>query len=884
MYWLRRLFRKKQTERQLDSELRFHLEQRTAELADAGMAPEEARRRARLEFGGVEGIKEECRESRRVHFFEVLLQDVKYGIRTMRRSPGFAIVAVLTLALGIGANTAIFSVVNAVLLRPLPFADPARLVQVWHVPPARSFPGLTRFAVSAANYLDWRAQSRTFEDMAIYTAASFTLTGQGDAESLTSVPISPNLFNVLGAQPVLGRAFAPDEDQPGRSNVAILTYAFWQTRFGADKNIIGQNITLNRESYRVIGVMGPTIHFPALGQKIWTPLAWTDKEKAVRGEHHFGVIARVRKGFQLEQAQAEMEAISRRLAQQYPEDDAGWGAVVVPLRDELVGDVRPSLLILLGAVAFVLLIACANVANLILARSLSQRKEVAIRSALGASSRRVLQQVLIETTVLALAGGLAGILVASLSTSLIVHFLAQKLPRAVEIGLDARVLAFTFAISICTGILAGLVPAWRLIKTDINETLKQASDRASTDPGGNRARSVLVGAEVALALVLLIGAGLMIRSLSLLRHVDPGFDVHEAIAMSLPVAQTRYLQPQQQAAFFNQVLDRVRSLPGVEAAAVIDDLPMHGNGSHQPVTIEGRPAAPMSEQPEVDARCISTGYLSAMHIPLLRGRDLAESDNADASGVVLISQSMATRFWPNEDPIGKRVVLSFFPDKSREIVGIVGDVKQDALDDAAPSETLYTPLNQLSVPLMGGWRSFGMTLVIRTTSEPSRIISTLTRAVHEVDAGQPVIEATSLEQFVGETLSQQRFNMLMLAVFAGMALFLATVGIYSLLSYAVRRRVREIGIRMALGAQPGDVLRLVIGEGAKLAVSGVAVGLLIAFGLTRLLAGLLFGVKPTDPLTFVCVALLLCFVALLACYVPARRAMRTDPMMALRSE
>jgi predicted permease len=464
---------------------------------------------------------------------------------------------------------------------------------------------------------------------------------------------------------------------------------------------------------------------------------------------------------------------------------------------------------------------------------------------------------------------------------LIVHFLAAKMPSAPEIGLDARVFAFTLAVSICTGVLAGLVPAWRLIKTDTNETLKQASDRAGADPGGNRARNILAAAEVALALVLLVGAGLMIRSLSFLRHVDPGFDVHQITAMDLPVPQMRFPQPLQQVAFFNQMLNRIRSLPGVESAAVIDSLPLSG-GSHQPIAIEGRPALAMSEQPEVDVRCISTGYLRAMHIPLLRGRDFAESDNADAPGVVLISQGMAARFWPHENPIGKRLVLSFFPDKSREIVGVVGDVKQEGLSDSTADTTLYSPLNQLSVPLLGGWSSFGMTLVVRTASTVTT--STLTRAVREVDAGQPIDNATPLDQFVGETLSQQRFNMLMLSVFAGVALFLAAIGIYSVLSYAVRRRVREIGIRMALGAQPVDVLRLVIGQGVRLATAGVGVGLLIALGLTRLLASLLFGVKPADPVTFVCVAALLCFVALLACYVPARRATRVDPNAALRYE
>jgi predicted permease len=883
MYSIERLFRKKRTEEKLASELRFHLEQRSQELASAGLTPEEAHRRARIEFGGIEGVKEQCRESRRVHVVESLLQDGRYGLRMMQRNPGFTFVVVLTLALGIGANTAIFSVVNAVLLRPLPFAEPSRLARVWHVPPARSFPGMTRFAVSAANYLDWRDQNHVFENMAIYTGASFTLTGRGEPESLTSIPVSPNFFTVLGVQPLLGRTFSPDEDQPGRCNVAILTYGFWLTRFGGDKNIIGQNITLNRESYQVIGVMGPAAYFPEAGQKIWTPLAWTDKEKVVRGEHHFGVIARLRSGVRFDQAQAEMDAISLRLAGQYPGDNAGWGAVVIPMQQDLVGNVRSALIILLSAVAFVLVIACANVANMILARSLSRRKEAAVRSALGASSRRLLQQVLVETTMFALAGGLAGTAVAAWSIKLIVHLLAEKLPRAVEIGLDLPVFAFALVVAVATGILAGLIPAWRLMKTDLNESLKE-SDRAGTDPGSNRARSLLAGAEVALAVVLMAGAGLMIRSLALLAHVDPGFDVHQAVAMKLPAAQTRFPQPRQQVAFFNQVVSRVRSLPGVESAAVIDDLPLGGNGSHQPVMIEGRSALPMSEQPEVEVRSISTGYLSAMRVPLLRGRDLAESDNGDAPGVVLISQSMATRLWPNEDPLGKHLTLSFFPEKVREVVGMVGDVKQDTLADNDAKPTLYSPLNQLSVPLLGGWRSFGMTLVVRTASEQAGLIPAVTRAVHEVDAGQPVDKAASLQEFVGETLTEQRFNTMMLAGFAGMALFLAALGTYSVLSYAVKRRVREIGIRMALGARPADVLRLVMGQGARLVLLGAAAGLLIAFFMTRLLADLLFSVKPTDPLTFLGVALLLCFVGLLACYGPARRATRVDPNVALRHE
>jgi len=570
------------------------------------------------------------------------------------------------------------------------------------------------------------------------------------------------------------------------------------------------------------------------------------------------------------------------LARQYPEDDKDWGAVVVPLREDIVGDVRPALLVLLGAVAFVLLIACANVANLLLARALARTKEIAIRTALGASRARLMQQLMFETILLALGGGLAGLLVAKFGVDLIVHFLAQQLPRATEISLDASVLGFTLAISLVTGIVAGIVPAWKLSKANVNETLKQGLGRAG-DSGGNRTRAALVVCEVALSLVLLAGAGLMIRSLWNLRSTNPGFDSHNVLTLSLPIPRTRYKSPAEEINFWNQVLGKMRALPGVETAAAVDDLPFNG-GSHQPIAIEGRPVVPMSEQPEVDVRVISTGYLRAMHIPVVRGRDFNESDTADKPGAILISDAMAKRFWPNEDALGKRLTLTFAPQKVREIVGIVGDVKLDGLDQVETNSAIYEPLTQISTPPSEEWGSFGLDVVVRTTTPPATLVSAVTTSVHEIDPQQAVAHVMTMDQFMAESISPQRFNMLLLATFAGLALVLAAIGIYSVLSYAVRRRVREIGIRMALGAQIRDVLRLVVFEGMKPAVVGMAIGLTGALLLGRVLAKLVFGVKTTDPATFAAVSILLLAVALLATAVPAYRATRVDPMRTLRDE
>jgi putative ABC transport system permease protein len=818
-----------------------------------------------------------------------LLQDIRYGWRVLRKSPGFAIVAVLVLALGIGANTAIFSVVNAVLLRPLPFEDSGRLVHVWHVPPPKSFPGITTFTVSPANFLDWRNQNHVFEGMSAYGFGQYTLTGTGHPEALTTCAVTYGFFSILRTQPLLGRVFLPSEDYPGHDHEVVLSYGMWRSRYGANPAIVGQNIELNGEKYNVIGVMGPGFEFPIVTdpkyrRQMWKPLAWTDKERAVRDDHNYGVLARLKPDVALKQAQAEMDTISNRLAQQYPADNKGWGAIAIPLREDVVGDVKPALLILLGAVAFVLLIACANVANLVLAKTLARRKEIAIRTALGATRRRVLQQVLSETVLLAIAGGAVGLIFAHFGIMLIVKFLAQQLPRSTGIGLDGWVLVFTLAVSLLTGFAAGLLPALRLTREDVNQALKQGFGRTASDSAGNRTRSVLVVCEVALSLMLLIGAGLLIRSLWVLRNVNPGFDPNRVITMTVSLPATKFPAPAQLISFFDQVLQRVRPLPGVQSAGLIDSLPLGGSGSHQPIAIEGRPPAPMSEMPEVDVRLISPGYVSAMRIPVVQGRDIDDSDVAGRPGAVLISQSMAKQFWPNENPIGKHLTLYFFPKITRVVVGIVGDVKDDALNQTRSAAALYYPIAQASPPNAGEWQSFGMTLAVRTSMDPVNTVSAITNSVHEVDAEVPLLNIATMGDTVSDSLSPQRFTMLLLAAFAGLALVLAAVGIYSVLSYAVRRRVREIGIRMALGAQLNDVLRMVVVEGMKPTLIGVIIGLAGALALGRVLSSVIYGISVRDWATFGTVSVLLTAVGLAASIIPAYRATRVDPMRTLREE
>jgi putative ABC transport system permease protein len=887
--WLGTTLRRARTDSEMDAELRFHLEACAEDLVRNGVPRQEALRRARLEFGGVDKTKEECREARGAHIADMLIQDLRYGARTMLRSPGFTATAVIALALGIGANTAIFSVVNAVLLRPLPFDQPDRLVQVWHTPPPASFPGMHEFAVSPANFLDWRAQSRAFEGMSAYGFGRYTFTGTGHPETIRTFAATRGLLSILHARPLLGRDFLDGEYEPGHDHEVVVSYGLWRSRFGGDPEIVGQNIELNGQAFTVIGVMPPGFEFPIASDpndrvQMWKPLAWTDQERAVRDNHNYGVVARLKDGVSLKQAQAELDAVSNRLALQYPAENKGWGAIAVPLRDDLVGDVRPGLLILLGAVALVLLIACANVANLILSRTLSRRKESAVRAALGATGRRLLQQAFSETLLLAAAGGALGLIFAHYGVILIVKFLAQRLPRSNEITLDGWVLAFTLGVSLLTGFGAGLLSALRMAKADLNETLKQGLGRTAADSGGSRTRNVLVVSEVALSLMLLIGAGLLIRSLWMLRNTNSGFDADHVVTLEVSIPPGKFLEPAQQVSYFRSVLDRVRSLPGVQSAGLIDSMPLSDDGSRQPISIEGQPVLAMADQPEVDVRLISPGYLDAMHIALLRGRDISDSDVAGQPDAVLISQSMAKLFWPNQDPLGKRLTLYFFPGLTRVVVGVVADVKLYALNEIRPAPTLYFPLAQFTVPKGSGWRSFGMNLAVRTRMDPLSAIAAITGSVREIDSDVPLLNVRTMDDAVSASLSPQHFAMLLLAAFAGLALLLAVVGIYSVMSYSVSRRTHEIGIRVALGASRADLLMLVVRQGLVLALIGSAIGIAGALSLSRLMSSQLYGVSPTDPVTFVGVSVLLTVVALAACYIPARRAMQVDPMVALRYE
>jgi putative ABC transport system permease protein len=811
-----------------------------------------------------------------------LVQNLKYAVRLITKTPMFALVAITIMALGIGANTAIFSVVHAVLLEPLPFPEADRLVQLWHVPPQTSFPGMTRFSLSAANFLDWEKQNDIFEQMALYHGTDFDMTGAGKPESIRAGRVSANFFSVLRVQPIHGRLFRPEEDHPGRNHEVILSYKLWQSRYGSNPNVLGRSIDLDGEPYVIVGVMGPKMTKPDFAQ-IWTPLGLTSKEASVRGEHHFLGIARLKPGVTLGQAQTEMNTISQRLERSYPEDDKGWGAVVYSMREDMVGDVRPALLMMLGAVAFVLLIACANVANLVFARAYGRRKEIAIRSALGASRARLIQQVVSESLIVSLCGGALGLVAAHFGIMLLLKFFAEKLPRLGDIGLDFPVLAFTLALSVVTGLLSGLLPAWAITRGQVNDALKQGLGRMDSDGGSGKTRSALVVVEVALSVVLLIGAGLMVRSLWALQTMNPGFDEHNVLTLSVMVPKRAFTAPTQQSQFFDQVLQRVRALPGVASAGAIDDLPLVG-GSNQPIAVAGRPVVAMSEQPEVSVRVITPGYLQAMHIPVLQGRDLNDNDTADSTSVVVISQSMAKQLWPNENPIGRHLKLTFYPDKDREIVGVVGDVKQNGLDSTAGIATLYWPLTQVTGSPLGAWSPHPLSLAVRTTTPPQRLAPAVASAVNQVNKDIPVDNAMTLEDLVGQTLTQQSFNMQLLTIFGLLALFLCTIGIYSVLAYSVKRRMREIGLRVAFGATLRDVATLVIVQGMKPTLAGIGIGLAAAVALGRIASSLIYGVSSRDLATFSAVTMLLIVVSFGASVIPAVRATRVDPLAILREE
>jgi putative ABC transport system permease protein len=800
-----------------------------------------------------------------------LLADLHYALRVLSRVPSFTLAVIAVLALGIGANTAIFTIVNAVLLRPLPFEQPDRIVRLFHVPPQDTFPGMPTFSVSPANFYDWKREARLFEGMAIYRFRQFALTGGGQAKAVVAGAVGADFFEVVRAQPALGRVFLAEEDRPGRSHVVILSDGFWKAQFGGSTDVIGRTLTLDREAYTVVGVMPPQFSvasWAVTARQIWVPLAYTDEERAVRENHNAQVIARLEPGIDLEQARAEMDSISTRLEREFPKDNAGWGATVIPLQEVIVGDVRMSLVMLLGAVALVLLIACANVGNLLFARALARRKELAIRVALGAGRARVFQQLLVEALLLAFAGGVLGLLLAQGSLSAAAALLADQLPRADELSIDGRVLVFVAVASILTGVLAGVLPALRAGRTDLNDSLKEGGRHDGAI--GIRTRRLLIVCEVALSLVLLMGAAVMLRSLASLRGVDAGFDPRSVLTMNVALPETRYAEPRQTTAFFDAALRRIRSLPGVEAAGAIDDLPLLG-GSVQPIVVEGRPELLPRDQPTVEVRKITPGYLRAMSIPVLRGRDVTDRDRE----VLLVSRSAAKLLWGDDDPVGRRISL---PLQSRtllkEIVGIVGDVKQGQLSDAA-APTVYEYTREHASP--------SLTLVLRTSVPPLSVAQSATSVIRAMDPEQPVEDIRPMEAVTEETLTSQRFSALVLGLFASLALALASVGIYSVLSYVVRGRTREIGIRTALGARTVDVLRLVVIEGMTPALIGICVGAVAALGSARVLERLVFGVSASDPLTLAAVAGILAIVALFASLVPAYRASRVDPLTVLRA-
>jgi predicted permease len=798
-----------------------------------------------------------------------LLADLRYSVRSVFRTPSFALAVVAILALGIGVNTAIFSLVNAVLLRPLPFEDSSRLVQLFHVPPQSAFPGMTRFAVSSANFYDWQREAKLFEGMAMFRLRGFALSMNGNAEGILAGGVGTGFFEITQGRPLMGRVFLPEEDDRGRGQVAILSEKFWRSQLGAAPDVVGRTLKLDGVPYTIVGVMPARFSVSAWrvgNADIWVPIALTDVERAMRDNHNQAAIARLKPGVTLAAANAEMQAISQRLEREYPQANTGWGAVVVPLQDVLVADIRPTLILLLAAVGLVLLIACANV---VFAHGLGRRKELAIRSALGAGRRRVFQQLLVEALVLAAAGGVAGLAVARASLAVAPALLADRVPRADEISIDGRVLLFVLGVSILTGVLAGALPALRAGRTDLNEALKEGGRGESTL--GMRTRRLVIVCEVALSVMLLMGAGIMLRSLSALRQVDAGFDPRDTLTMGVLPPPARYRMADQRITFFDTALQKIRALPGVQSAAGIDNLPFLG-GSVQPIVLEGRTELVSRDQPTVNVRKVTPGYLATMRVPLLRGRDVTESDTE----VMVVSQGAAKLLWGDADPIGRRVTL---PLQSKtllkQVIGIVGDVKQaDLSEPATPTVYEYT---RTHFPI-------ALAIVMRTSVPPQSIARAATTAIHAVDAELPVRNVRTMEEVLEQTLVSERLSAFVLGLFAVLALALASVGIYSVLSYIVRGRSREIGIRTALGARTGDVLRLVVSEGMTPTVVGIAIGAVAALASAKLLDKLVFGVSPTDPLTLAAVAFTLAIVALLASLGPAFRAARLDPLKVLRAE
>ncbi len=809
---------------------------------------------------------------------ETLFKDIRYGVRGLLKRPGFTVIALVTLALGIGANTAIFSVVNAVLLRPLQFRDPEQLVVVWE---DASFAGFPTNTPAPANYVDWKNQNQSFADMAAAAETSFNLTGDGEPERIQANSVNANFFQLFGVQPLLGRGFLPEEDRPGGSKVAMLSYSLWQSRYGGDRGVINREILLNGEKHTVIGVMPSGFHFLENDVRLWVPLALDQEELANRGGHYLQVVARLKPGVVLSQAQADMNAVMRRIATDNPGEtfDGKLGAVVMPLRDQLVGDARSSLTVLLVAVAFVLLIACANVAGLLLARAVGRRREIALRMALGADRFRVIRQLLTESLLLATVAGVLGSVLAYASFTFLQGLIPEQMALSASLNLDVRILVFTLAISIVTGIIFGLVPALQAAKFDLNDALKQSSTRATAS---GRLRSALIVFEVAVSIVLLVGAGLLIQTLFQLFRQYSILEPDKVLTMRTILPREKYKEPQVRDNFYQQVLQRVAHLPGVVSAGYSTSVPLSWKGGTSGFYPEGIKAPIPGMAYDANHRQVSADYLKTMNIPLRQGRYFDSHDNAQSMPVAIINETMARQYWPGENVVGRRFKVGDPEDATlpwTQIVGIVADVRQMGLDEPVKAE-MYLPYQQIN---HNPW-FIPRDLAIRTNGDTSNLVGAVRQIIREVDPDQPISNVATMGELLGTEAAQRRMGMIMLVGFALLALLLASLGIYGVLAYFVTQHTNEIGVRQALGATPRDILFLVLKKGMGLTLIGVAIGLASAFALTRLMSSLLFGVKASDPLTFAAVPLLLAFVALLACYIPARRATKVDPLVALRYE
>jgi len=815
-----------------------------------------------------------------------LVQDVRYAIRMMGKNPGFTVIAVLTLALGIGANTAIFSVVNGVLLRPLPYPQPSQLVVL-----SENNKNFERSSISYPNFLDWQRRNSTFAAIAAYRNDDFSLTGSGEAERVRVGMVSAGFFEILGVNPVRGRLFTPEEDLRGGPRVALISAGLWQSKFGSAPEVVGKTITMDGRGYTVIGIVPVAFHLESTNfhrpKEIYVPIAQFGDPLFYERDAHEGMraIGRLRPGQTIAAAQADMDQIARELSAEYPDADKGAGISVVPMMKDTVGEVQPFLLVLLGAVGFVLLIACVNVANLQLSRSTARAREFAVRAALGATQSRVIRQLLTESMLLALAGGALGLCLAAWGTQAALQALPETLPRAQAVGIDGSVLVFTLAASMLAGVIFGLAPALKTSRPDLQETLKESGRGASG--ARHRAQGVLVVSEMAMALILLVGAGLMIRSLFGLWKVNPGFNPSGVLTFNVSLSPSLGTNPETAHAAIRQMSEQVRNIPGVEDASVAGGaLPMDSDNEF-PFWLDGQPKPEHESEMTMSIFYMAQpGYLGAMGIPLLRGRFFTAEDDAHSSPVVVIDEDFAREYFPNQDPIGKRIHVGLF-DVAPEIVGIVGHVKQWGLDQDGDAKhpilaQAYLPFMQIPDRFWIGPPS--SRVILRTKGSPAALVPAIREALGKLNAENVVYETKPLEEIVAESVADRRFSMVLLSVFAALALLLSSIGIYGVISYAVAQRTREIGIRIALGAQQRDVLRLMLGEGMKMALVGVAIGVAMALGLTRLMVNMLFGVSTSDAVTFAAVTAVLTGVALAACYIPAKRAMRVDPIVALRYE